>query len=246
MCVVCYYVFKKVIPLFKSDDRCQVSNYRPVSILPQLSKILQKLFNTRLLSFINKYDILCNSQFGVREGHSTTQALMEMVENMTSSIDYDKITTGVYIDLKKPFDTIDHSILCSKLKHYGIRGIVLSWLEYYLSNRHQFVSYNNFDSEKLQIVCGVPQGSILGPILSLLYIYDLCNISKLFKFILCADDTNIFYTGNNIEEVEQVLNILHIIKVHSWKYILEYFLSKQNIQIETLIQANYQVNDLKI
>jgi len=104
----------KVIPLFKSGDRCEFSNYRPVSILPQFSKILEKLFNIRLLSFLKCSDILSTNQFGFREGHSTTLALMDMVENITSSIDNGKAAAGVYIDLKKAFDTIDHSILLSK------------------------------------------------------------------------------------------------------------------------------------
>ena len=108
---------------------------------------------------------------------------------------------GVFIDLKKAFDTIDHSLLLNKLEYYGIRGVALNWLQSYLSNRKQFVTVNGIDSKNLNVKCGVPQGSILGPILFILYINDICNCSKIMNFILFADDTNSFLTGNDMNEL---------------------------------------------
>ena len=128
-------------------------------------------------------------------------ALLELVEELIKTIDDKKITIGVFIDLKKAFDTIDHNILLQKLEHYGIRGMVNDWLKSYLSNRKQYVKINGVESDCCNVVCGVPQCSILGPKLVLLYINDICNVSKLTKFILFADDTNMFYTDNNLQNI---------------------------------------------
>lgn len=196
----------RVMPLFKAGCRQELSNYRPVSVLPQFSKILEKLFNKRLLSYMDKYNILDGNQYGFRSNHSTSLALFDMVENITESIDQGNYTAGVFIDLKKAFDTINHNILLKKLYHYGIRGVSLAWLKSYITNRKQYVTYNNFESSKLDVLCGVPQGSILGPMLFILYINDLSNISNNIKFILFADDTNIFCTGKDQMEVQNIFN----------------------------------------
>ncbi len=159
-----------------------------------------------MIDFIESFSLLYNGQYGFREKHSTSLALMELLEDITNNYDENNVTTGVFIDLKKAFDTINHTILITKLSHYGIRGEPLQWLESYLSDRKQFVYYNNIESDKSTVVCGIPQGSILGPILFLLYINDLSNVSNKLKFILFADDTNVFYSGKCLEDVCRLMN----------------------------------------
>jgi len=194
----------KIIPLFKSGDRKEFSNYRPVSILPQFSKIQEKLFYNRLISFVKDNNIMYNGQYGFRENHSTALALMELIEEITSNLDNKLVTTGVFIDLKKAFDTIDHSILIRKLCHYGVRGIASSWIKDYLSNRSQFFVYNGMSSERKILFAEYHRLLYLD--LYYLYINDLANVSHELKFILFADDTNVFYTGKNIKDVSKVLN----------------------------------------
>lgn len=191
----------RVVPIFKSGNKELFTNYRPVSLLPQFSKILEKMFSGRLDSYLDKHNVLADNQYGFRSKRSTSHALLELIEKITNALDSKKHTVGVFIDLKKAFDTIDHEQLLKKLEHYGIRGKPLSWLSSYLKNRQQFVQIGDVASELLKVLCGVPQGSILGPVLFILYINDISNVSKLLEFIMFADDTNIFCSGDNIVEL---------------------------------------------
>ena len=136
---------------------------------------------------------------------STSHAILELVEEITNCLDNNKYVIGVFIDIKKTFDTVDH-VLAKKKYFYGVRGIAHKWIVSYLDNRSQFVQYKNCDSEVLRVCCCVPQGSILGPKLFIMYIDDIFNASKLFKFILFADDTNVFYCNNDINELIRQTN----------------------------------------
>ena len=195
----------KVLPIFKSGLNNVYTNYRPVSLLPQLSKILEKLFNNRLDKFLNKYNIISDNQYGFREKRSTSLALMELIEDLTQSLEKKEHTIGVFIDLKKAFDTINHEILLEKLYNYGLRGKSNDWVKSYLKNRKQYVKLDECESESMDVVCGVPQGSILGPKLFIMYINDMMNISKWLKFILFADDTNIFCSGKNVNDLGRMV-----------------------------------------
>ena len=222
----------KVVPIFKAGEKNNFSNYRPISILPQFSKVLEKLFCNRLDNFLDKCNILNENQYGFRSNRSTSYALLELMEKITDSIDKKKYIVGVFIDLKKAFDTIDHSILLKKLEFYGVRGIALDWLSSYLRNRKQYVEIDNVMSFFLDIICGVPQGSILGPKLFILYINDICNVSCILDFILFADDTNIFCSSNNIKELCKIVTC-ELNKLNIW-----FALNKLSLNIK---KTNYMI-----
>ena len=205
----------KIVPIFKAGKDNIFTNYRPVSLLPQFSKILEKIFNSRLDTFLEKYIILSENQYGFREKRSTALALMELVEDLTKSLDEKKHTIGVFIDLKKAFDTIDHKILLEKLYHYGLRGRSNDWIKSYLTSRKQYVKLEDCESDSLEVLCGVPQGSILGPKLFILYINDMANVSKILKFILFADDTNIFCSGNDAQQISKLVT-KELSKLKDW------------------------------
>ena len=196
----------RVIPIFKSGSQEVLSNYRPISVLPIFSKIFEKCIYYRLLSFINKCNILTPDQYGFRQGHSTSHALINFIRNVTNAIDNEEVMLGIFLDLSKAFDTLDHDILIYKLQLYGIRGVVLDLFKNYLQNRRQYVVINGFKSENKLLRCGVPQGSILGPLLFLIYINDLCNTSSSLRYILFADDTSIFMSHKDPKILQSVFN----------------------------------------
>ena len=196
----------KVIPVFKGGAPDVMSNYRPISVLPIFSKILEKCIYNRLYSFISKCNIINNNQYGFRAGHSTSSALVNFVQKVVRAIDNKEILIGLFLDLSKAFDTLDHQILLNKLHLYGIRGSVLDLFKSYLTNRKQHVVIENVKSENQQIKCGVPQGSILGPLLFLLYINDISHISHILQCILFADDTSIFLSHKNKNTLQTIFN----------------------------------------
>ena len=198
-------VFKisRVTPIHKSNNPQDLTNYRPVATLSPFSKILEKIVNKQLQSFLDKEHILYKYQFGFRKNYSTEQAILEITDNMKSNIDNKLITCGLFLDF---CDTVNHDILLQKLFKYGIRGIPHSWFKSYLENRQQYVKINETESDKQIMKCGVPQGSTLGPLLFLLYINDMPNSSTKLMFRIFADDTNLFYAAKTAKELETVMN----------------------------------------
>ena len=151
----------KVVPIFKAGASNKITNFRPISVLSFFSKVFEKIIYNHLIDFMNHNDILYGYQFGFRKGHSTQQAIITLVNKIISCLDNGDLVLGVFLDLKKAFDTVDHKILLKKLYAYGVRDVALKLLESYLSDRYQYVVYDNQKSETLSITCGVPQGSIL-------------------------------------------------------------------------------------
>jgi len=174
----------RVVLLFKAEDPSLFTNYRPVSILPSFSKLLERVIYNPILDFLTNLHILCDNQlglvFGFRKNHSTTLALIYLHDKISSAFDNGELAVGVFLDLSRAFDTVDHSILFDKLEHNGICGLSLKWVKSYFSNRLQFVEYNGHVSSR-DISCGVPQGSILGPLFFLLYINDIKNATKYYS-----------------------------------------------------------------
>ena len=196
----------KVIPLHKGGSTQNLNNSRPNSLLSIFDKIIEKIIHKRSYLFLGHHNILFENQFGFRKNNSTSYALMEITERMKESIDSGKFGCGIFIDLRKAFDTVNHGILLKKLEHYGVRGILLEWFRSYLTDRKHYVFYNGVSSNLKPISCGVPQGSVLGPLLFLIYINDLPNISTDLKFSLFADDTNIYFGSDNQIKLEKTVN----------------------------------------
>ena len=196
----------KVIPIFKNGDRCNMDNYRPISLLSCFSKILEKIVAFRLTSFLTDCKILSNWQFGFRPNHSTVHPMIHFTNFLSNAINEKKHSLAIFCDLKKAFDCCDHSILLSKLNKYGIRDTELLWFKSYLSDRKQFVSINDKNSLLTTVLLGVPQGSILGPLLFLLYINDLPLASELFS-LLFADDTTLLASADSVESLNNFVNV---------------------------------------
>uniref|UniRef100_A0A3B3DH72 Reverse transcriptase domain-containing protein n=1 Tax=Oryzias melastigma TaxID=30732 RepID=A0A3B3DH72_ORYME len=196
----------KVIPLFKADDKACFNNYRPISILPCFSKVFEKVVYKRLFFHINNNSILYKHQYGFRKHHSTYMALSHLLDSVTSALDKNKFICSIFLDLSKAFDTVDHTILLSKLQKYGFQHNVLKWLRNYICDRSQFVCINGCISDRLNIQCGVPQGSVLGPLLFLLYINDLCFVSKDLTPIMFADDTTLLLCHSDFNVLVDQVN----------------------------------------
>lgn len=202
----------KVTPIYKSGIKTDPNNYRPVSVLPVLSKIFERVLYTRLFDFLRETKFLYEHQYGFRPKSNTLNATIDLVTKITENIDKKHIALGVFIDLKKAFDTISHSMLLNKLKGIGLSGSAYDIFESYITNRFQLVKIDNYESQRAKIVFGIPQGSILGPLLFLIYINNIQSIGLTGHVTLYADDTCLFYFGHSIETVinnaQTDLNIL--------------------------------------
>ena len=190
----------KIIPIFKSGDPLCMDNYRPISLLSCFSKIFEKIACIRLSIFLENNKLLSDNQFGFRSNHSTVHPMLKFMNHVSNALNKKKHCIAIFCDLRKAFDTVDHEILFKKLERLGICGSTLKWFKSYLSERKQFVSIDGVLSDLLEILIGVPQGSILGPILFLIYVNDLPEWSNLLA-LLFADDTTLLASDDNIDDL---------------------------------------------
>ena len=191
----------KVTPIFKSGKRNEENNYRPISVLPLISKIMEHTIQVQFVAFLKENDVLSIYQSGFRRNHSTETAVIHFVEHILQHMDKQKATGALFIDLKKAFDLVDHECLLYKLEHYGIRGQALCWFQNYLTNRTQRVKYADELSPSCMLNYGVPQGSVLGPLLFVLHINDLPKC----VFSMYADDTVIYFSSSNTGDIVETL-----------------------------------------
>ena len=205
----------KVLPLFKKDDHTLMDNYRPISLLTSISKLFEKVVFSQLYDYFRNNDLFYDSQYGFLKNHSTEYAAMELTDKVLKDIDKRNISLAIFMDLSKAFDTLDHSILINKSAYYGIHGAALRWFTSYLTGRSQYVEIDGVSSNILLLSTGVPQGSILGPLLFLIYMNDIPNCTEHFNFILYADDT----TLNNTVQIPSLSPVdinNELAKVYDW------------------------------
>lgn len=199
-----------VVPIHKNGNPLSPNNYRPISLLPSLSKVLEKLVYGQVIEFLTENNIIFDHQFGFRKNHSTFMPIALLYEEITSALACKKICASIYLDFRKAFDTVNHGILIQKLKMYGIQNVPLKFFESYLCNRSQNVKFNSYKSTiPKSITMGVPQGSVLGPLLFLLYINDIHKSSTIPSFYLFADDTALLFTSDSLDSLQR--NIDHSI-----------------------------------
>lgn len=203
----------KIIPLFKSGTKSDPTNFRPISILPALSKVFEKLILNQLVSYFNRNDLLHSSQFGFTKGRSTTDAGVVLVKHIFDAWEKAQDAIGIFCDLSKAFDCVDHENLIRKLKHYGVKNTALDLVSSYLCGRTQRVVINGMQSTGSAVAMGVPQGSILGPFLFLVYINDLPNlVQDKHDIVLFADDTSLIFKvkrqENNFDVVNDALSTI--------------------------------------
>ena len=213
------YAFKvaKIIPIFKKGDSSLLVNYRPISLLPRISKIFESVIHDQMYEYFNNIKLLAEQQYGFRKKHSTEYAAINLIDHVSKEMESGKTPGNVYSDLSKAFDTLTFDILLYKLKYYGVTDTTLNLMSNYLKNRKQYVVYDTIRSEYSEVYTGVSQGSILGPLFFSICIYDLISSSDKLNFLRYANDTTIYFNLEDFDQQNTEVEInTELEKVNTW------------------------------
>ena len=192
-----------IIPIHKKDGKTFVNNYRPISLISNIAEIMEKLIYQRMYLFLERNNIIYHNQFGFRYNHSTEHALIALTQEVQDACDKDALACGVLLDVQQAFDSVNHDILLSKVEYYGVRNIPKDWFSSCLNNRTQFVSRNTERSSNTLVTYGAPQGSVLGPLLFLLFIDDMHKAIANGTLRHFADDTNLLTVSKSIKKINR-------------------------------------------
>ena len=241
------FKLSKVIPLFKKEDSSLLINYRPISLLPTISKIFERVIHDQMYEYFNKFKLLADQQYGFRKQHSTEYAAVKLIDHVSREMEAGKIPANVYIDLSKAFDTLTFDILLYKLKYYGVTDTALDLMKSCLTNRKQYVIFDGCQSEHTEIYTGVPQGSILGPLFFCIYINDLITVSDRLNFLMYADDTTIYFNLEDFSNIFKETDINNELeKVNTWLKLNKLSLNTQKAKLMLFHRKQKHIDEVSV
>ena len=241
------FKLSKVIPLFKKGDSSLLVNYRPISLLPTISKVFERVIHDQMYEYFNQFNLLAEQQYGFRKQHSTEYAAIKLIDHVSKEMEAGKTPTSVYIDLSKAFDTLTFKVLLYKLKYYGVTDTAFDLLKSYLTNRKQYVVFDGCQSEHVEIYTGVPQGSILGPLFFSIYINDLITVSDRLNFLMYADDTTIYFNLEDFDNLTKETDInRELEKVNIWLKLNKLSLNTQKTKLMLFHRKQKHLDEINV
>ena len=241
------FKLSKVIPLFKKGDASLLVNYRPISLLPTISKVFERAIHDQMYEYFDQFNLLAEQQYGFRKQHSTEYAAIKLIDHVSKEMEAGKTPTSVYIDLSKAFDTLTFEVLLYKLKYYGVTDTAFDLLKSYLTNRKQYVVFDGCQSEHVEIYTGVPQGSILGPLFFSIYINDLITVSDRLNFLMYADDTTIYFNLEDFDNLTKETDInRELEKVNIWLKLNKLSLNTQKTKLMLFHRKQKHLDEINV